>query len=206
MIALAGREVFVPRARLGLHLRLGRIAAEFRDAPGWAEMATALRAYFAAAGVDIAGASPVELLAAFAILERVNRWQWALAFMAEPGDPDAQMPAYDYLGRNWTWVIHKLASRYGWTVDYIFGLWPEEAACYLQEILVSEIVEAEERHSLSELSYRYDSASKISRYIPLPKPGWMVPRMDAKPVRILRSMLPYGPIVDLETGQTIQYN
>ena len=86
-------------------------------------------------------------------------------------------------------------------------LWPEEAACYLQEILVSEANEAEERHSLSELAYHYDKASQTSRYVPLPRPAWMQSEpTKPRPVRMLRSMLPYGEVIDLETGNTIQYN
>lgn len=204
--SLNGREITLPRARLGLHLQLGRVLSDFEQAPGWLEIASAIRSYFGLLGVDVTGAQPVEVLAAFYQLKEFNTWQWALAFMREPGKGGEAEP-YDYPERNWAWVVHKLASRYGWTRHYIMELWPEEAACYLQEILVSEANEAEERHSLSELAYRYDSASKTSKYIPLPKPEWMVSGSELpKPVKMLRSLLPYGSVINLETGETIQYN
>ena len=205
-IRLAGCDVILPRARLGLHLQLSRLAQEFEQAPGWSEIAQAIQAYYDALGIDISGAHPVEILGSFLILKRANSWQWALAFMNEPKGEDKPAP-YDYPDRNWAWVVHKLASRYSWTRLQIMELWPEEVACYLQEILVSEANEAEERHSLSELAYRYDTTSKTSIYQPLPRPGWMVGSTEMpKPVKILRSMLPYGPIYNLETGETIQYN
>jgi hypothetical protein len=202
-VTLAGQEVTVSRARLGLHLRLGRLSDEFEEAPGSPEMAEAIRAYFEALGLDIAGASPVEILRAFAVLGEANRWQFALAFMKDQG-PRGEPEPYDYDGRNWAWVVHKLASRYGWTRDYIFSLYPEEAAVYLQEILISEHLESEERYRLSELAYQWDSATKTSRYVPYSKPGWMYSHELPKPVRVLRAILPFG-VVDLE-GKEIVYH
>lgn len=190
-IRLGGRDITYPRARLGLHLKLARIVNDFDQAPGWSEMAAAIRRYFEALELDISAAHPVEILAAFLALKRANSWQWALAFMLEPGQGGEKL-SYDYPDRNWAWTVHKLASRYSWTQDYILSLYPEAAACYLQEILVSETHEAEERHSLSELAYRYNSTTRTSEYVPLPRPSWMVPQVEAKPVRIRRDFLPYG--------------
>ena len=202
-ISLGGRDILLPRARLGLYLKLGRVLDDLEQAPGWAEKASAIRAYFDLLGVDIAGCHPVEILAALYQLKQFNNWQMTLAFMREPASK-GEVLSYDYPDRNWAWVVHKLASRYGWTRHYIMDLYPEEAACYLQEILVSELNEAEERHSLSELAYRYDSVSKRSHYQPLPKPGWMLPKVDIKPVKMLRSMMPYG-VIDLGGNEKIYH-
>jgi len=203
-IVLAGREVIVPRARLGQYLLLERVLDDFEAAPGWAEISQAIRRYFEIVGLNLAGAHPVEILTAFAALGKANGWQWTPAFMREPSPPRKEKIAYDYEGRNWAWVIHKLASRYGWSDDHILNLYPERAACYLQEILVSEQLEAEERHSLSELAYQYDRVSKTSRYVPLPRPGWMVDSSLPEPVRIPRSALPYG--VQNLKGEIITYH
>lgn len=205
-IRLGGQNLTIPRANLGLHLRLARIVTDFEQAAGYAEIAQAIRRYFEVVGLDIDGAYPVEVLASFLILKQVNAWQFAFAFMQEPRAKDEAILTYDYPERNWAWTVHKLASRYGWTRHYVMSLYPEEVASYLQEILVSEASEAEERHSLSELAYHYDKVSKTSRYVPLSRPAWMLPKVEIKPVRTLRSMLPFGPIHDLETGETIQYN
>lgn len=204
-ITLNGHGQTLPRARLGLHLQLSKLVDDFEQAPGWSEIASAIGAYFGLLGVDIGGAHPVEILIAFHQLKEANRWQWALAFMREPKQGGKAEP-YDYPDRNWSWVVHKLASRYGWTRHYIMELWPEEAGAYIQEILLSEHLEMEERHSLSELAYHYNSTTRQSHYQPLPKPGWMLDQELPKPVRILRSLLPWGEIHNLETDEIIQYN
>jgi hypothetical protein len=202
-ITLAGQEVTVSRARLGLHLRLGRLSDAFEAAPGSPEMTQAIQGYFEASGLDISQARPVEILRAFIALRALNRWQWLLAFMKDAG-PKGEPEPYDYEGRNWAWIVHKLASRYGWTREETFNLWPEEAAAYLQEILISEHAESEERYRLSELAYQYDKVTKTSRYVPYQKPGWMVSTELPKPVRILRAMLPFG-VKNLD-GQEVTYH
>lgn len=202
-ITLAGRVSIAQRARLGLHLRLGRLSDAFEAAPGSPEMIEAIQGYFEAAGLEIKDAHPVEILRAFAQLRALNRWQWALAFMKETGGKGTPEP-YDYDGRNWAWVVHKLASRYGWGRDEIFNLYPEEAAAYLQEILISETLEAEERYSLSELAYTFDKATGKSRYVPYRKPSWMYNQELPKPVRTLKAAMPYG-VVDL-AGNPVTYH
>lgn len=202
-ITLAGQEVTVPRARLGLHLQLGRLLDAFEEAPGSPEMAEAIKGYFEALGLEADQAHPVEVLRAFALLRGANSWQISLAFMKEQG-PKKEPEPYDFEGRNWAWIVHKIASRYGWTRDYIFSLYPEEAAVYLQEILISEHFEAEERYRLSELAYAYDSTTKRSNYVPYQKPPWMYSTELPKPVRILKTMLPFG-VKDL-SGQEVVYH
>jgi hypothetical protein len=202
-LTLAGREVTIERARLGLHLELGQISDAFEAAPGSPEMTEAIQGYFEVLGVDISQAYPVEVLRAFGQLRALNAWQWQLAFMKDKGPKGAPEP-YDYEGRNWAWVVHKLASRYGWSRDEVFNLYPEEAAAYLQEILISETLEAEERYSLSELAYQYDSVSKRSNYVPYRKPGWMYSTELPKPVRVHKAALPYGVVS--ATGERIEYH
>jgi hypothetical protein len=202
-VTLGGRVIIVPRARLGLHLKLGRLSDAFRDAPGSPEMAEAITGYLEALGLDISQAHPVEILRAFIALREVNSWQWLLAFMKEQG-PKPQPEPYDYEGRNWAWFIHKLASRYGWSRTEIFNLYPEEAAAYLQEILISEHAEAEERYSLSNVAYQYDSTTKTSHYVPYRKPPWMYSTELPKPVKVLKSMLPFG-VKDL-AGEEVTYH
>lgn len=192
-VTLAGRQVWIDRARLGLHLQLSRL--EEVDAP-------TIRRYMALCGVDLAGATGTEILRAFVELRILNSWQWSLPFMGDrPGETKAE--PYDYPDRVWAWWIHKLASRYGWSRDEIFGLWPEEAACYLQEIFVAEFNETEQQRSLSEVSYHYDKAAKVSRFVPMAKPGWMTPKIDPKPVRVRKSILPVGMIIKLDETDTV---
>lgn len=202
-IVLGGQPITIERARLGLHLQLGQLVDEFDNAPGSPEMALAIKGYFKLLEIDIGQASVVEILRAYQMLREVNRWQFILAFMKNTAI-EKQPESYDYEGRNWAWVIHKLASRYGWTRDYIFNLWPEEAAIYLQEILISEHNEAEERYRLSELAYQYNEVTRKSHYVPYQKPSWMLNYELPKPVRVLKSHLPFG--VQTLDGQSKIYH
>lgn len=196
-VMLGGRVQRIARARLGLHLRLARFDEEFGKAKGAMEMAHIVREYLVLCGADLEDVTGTEALIAYATLNALNRWQWELPFMREPQAP-RQLPAYEYPNRVWAWWVHKLSSRYGWTRDEVFNLWPEEAACYLQEIFVAEFDETEERRSLSELAYHYDRGSKTSRYVPMPRPAWMVPSVPPRPHKVRKDMLPVGNVVKLD--------
>lgn len=192
-VGLGGQQYRVPRARLGLHLRLARLAGRFDEEPE----ASAVRDYLEVCGLPDEGTG-VEQLATFVALRLLNEWQWDLPWMLEPGNPEHKPPAYEYEDRTWAWWVHKLASRYGWTRDEVFDLWPEEAAAYLQEIFVSEFDETDRQRGLSELSYKYDKSTRTSRFIPTPRPGWMVGMKAPEARRVRKDVLPVGNVVDLE--------
>lgn len=197
---------WIPRARFGLHLRLGQLATTAQaalhigDYDGYSR---AMAGYLHLCGVRpwrfrwwrfrwrFSGA---ELRSAFETLVDLNAVRWTLPFM-QPGNgkrPDTA--ECDYPGRNWAWWVHKLASRYGWTTEAIFNLWPEEAEAYLQEIIISEYDEAEFSRSLSEVAYVYDKGAQKSFYRPLARPGWMVPQPPERVVRVRRDVLPWGVV------------
>jgi len=200
-ITLCNKPVWVDRARFGLHLRLSELDQKFESSTAADEMAAIIRAYLAMCGIEDTEASNIELLLAFSHLRQLNNWQWILPFMSGSAGAGQDKPPYDYEGRYWAWWVHELASRYGWSRDEIFNLWPEEAAVYLQEILISKIEEAEQARSLSEVSYRYDKQTKKSKFIPMPKPGWMVGDVangnEPKKVKILKGFLPVGNVIDI---------
>lgn len=193
-----GSEVYrqwIPRARLGLHIRLSEInkridqALARRDAGRVAKLMTG---YFALCEFDPTGLPGIDQIAAYTQLVQMNRLQWLARFQTWPGDTDYRPPVWDYEGREWIYWIHRLASRYGWTRDVIFDLWPEEASALIQEIFVSEVNEADDRRALSRFGYKEDKQAKVLRFQPLPKPGWMVREVEMKRVKVRRSMLPYG--------------
>lgn len=194
LVRLGGVIQHVPRARLGLHLRLARLAERFDAVPG----AGLVREYLDACGIHNAPLSGVELLTAYVRLRALNLWQWDLPFMKQPGALDKKPLPYEYPDRVWSWWVHKLASRYGWTRDEIFNLWPEEAAAYMQEIFVAEYDEADERRSLTEMGYHYDKGSKKSRFVPLTRPAWMAGREEPKPHRVAKRWLPVGNLINLD--------
>jgi hypothetical protein len=197
-----GREIlgqWIERARLGLHLRLAELSIEISQALIADNAATAARlisAYFDEVGLDASGIDGFSQLNALGQLEEMNAIQFVLPFQTwQP--PEAPRPVYDYLGRQWAWWIHKLATRYGWSRDDIFDLWPEEAMAYLQEIFVAEFDEADEARALSEMAYTYDKHTKESRFRPLPRPSWMVDKPEPEMIRIRRDWLPVGNVIKL---------
>ena len=190
----------IARARLGQHLRLDKLStsiSEALNADNAVEAARLMSAYFLEVALCVDGANGIERLTAYLDLVELNRLRWLLPFQEWEGPPASPL-AYDYPNRTWAFWVHKLASRYGWSRDEIFDLWPEEAAGYLQEILVSEFEEADEARALSDLAYSYDKHTKKATFRPLPRPGWMVYEKKVKTVRIRRSMLPVGNIIRLD--------
>ena len=193
---------WVPRARLGLHLRLAALAGEVTQALAGKDAGQAtdkINDYLSLVGLSPDEAIGTQQLLAYLSLVNLNTIKTTFAFQKWQGDPDYKPPPYQYPGRAWAWWVHKLASRYGWTRDYILDcLWPEEAAAYIQEILVSEYDEADEARSMSRVGYHYDEQTNKSKFVPLPRPAWM--REEDKPKalrRVRRDMLPVGNVINL---------
>ena len=163
---------WVTRARLGLHLRLAALAGEVEQAladKNSGLVADKISNYLSLADLSVDGTTGVAQLLAYISLLKLNTVRTTFAFQHWQGDPGYKPPPYQYPGRAWAWWVHKLASRYGWTRDYIFDhLWPEEAAAYIQEILVSEYDEADEARSMSEVGYRYDKQTEKSNLFHCP--------------------------------------
>ena len=206
LVVLAGQEVVVERARFGRHIQLLRLAKTFMDAlnAGSAAQATsACQDYLYLATNDeplLAAATGVELLVLARHLILMNDWRSVAAWLdpARNKGVSGPLPAYHYQDRFWATWVHTIASRYGWSRDEIFALWPEEAAYYMQEIQVSEFAEREDDRALSEVSYKYNKSSKTSRFIPSPKPSWMVDQTLPPSQKIPRSNMPQGVVVTEE--------
>jgi hypothetical protein len=200
-IIIDGEAVFAPRCRLLAHLQLSEIEIKIKDTSQPVLISALIIEYLAVAGMtdeQIKNASTYELLEAFFALRQLNAWQWLLPWLANSETPPSEPEFYDYNGRRWAVWVHRLASRYGWSRDEIFNLWPEEAAAYIQEIMISEYHEREDRRALSEVSYRYDKTTKTSRFIPTPIYSWMIDEKPPTPVRVLASVLPVGNIIRME--------
>lgn len=188
---------YILRALFGNHLRLADLADKINQAFGDSDTIPLLNAYFSITEFDTDNLSGFQILSAYCQLLELNQLQGLFAFQ-KVTDEQHELEPYAYEGRFIVWWVHKLASRYGWTRQEIFNLWPEEAGAYLQEILLSEIDELEQQRSLSELSYKYDKHSKKSRFIPTPKPNWMVSDDKPRMIKMRRDMIPMGEIINLD--------
>jgi hypothetical protein len=200
-IIIDSETVFVLRCRLLTHLQLSQIEIKIKSATRPVLISALIIEYLSMAGLtdeQIKKASTYQLMDAFFALRQLNAWQWLLPWLAnsksDPGPPEF----YDYNGRRWAIWVHRLATRYGWSRDEIFNLWPEEAAAYIQEIMVSEYHEREDRRALSEISYKYDKATKMSNFIPTPAYSWMVDEGLPAAVRTPVRLLPVGNVIKME--------
>lgn len=102
---------------------------------------------------------------------------------------------WDYEGRTWHLYSHLLAKHYGWTLEYISQLHVVEALAKIQEILTDEQLEKEFAHNHSELAYSYDTSSKKSTLVPLPRPAWMhKPIQPTKKLIFPKMALPLGNV------------
>lgn len=109
---------------------------------------------------------------------------------------DISIP-WEYVGRDWHYYSHLLAKSYGWELQYIAGLDVDTALAHVQEILVDEQMNKEFLWSMSEIAYPYNSSTKTTKFSPLPRPYFMWETVKpAKKIKMLRSMLPSGVIVD----------
>lgn len=151
-----------------------------------------------AAVLEIASWSDV--MAAFYAMDELNDIPDSDRFSMLSIPSQGKTPAWSYIGRvRYLW-LHMLASAYGWTKASIEALWPEDAVALIQEIIAEEQIDREFLHSLSEIAYPYDQATKKSRYEPLKRPAWMVmggqmEKARTRATRIHKVMLPKGKVV-----------
>lgn len=144
-----------------------------------------------------------DVLSAFNDISSLNSLSVDLPFMQiQKKRVDAELP-YDYPNRLWWIWAHQLAKDFGWTLDYIEELDPNNAACLYQEHLIRDYFDREWQWMCSQNSVGYDSTSKKSKYNPLPKPFWMYPKpVPPKKVKMLKSMVPSGIIVRLPDAKS----
>lgn len=137
-----------------------------------------------------------------------NADQYAILSTKSGGKNKEEVP-WHYPGRNMLVWKHLLAKTYGWTLDIINNLWPEQAVIMLMEIIADEQIALEFQHQLSEVAYQYDKSTKKSKYVPLRRPMWMLSgseksRSEKKKslITTLRSDgLPIGNVIRSENGE-----
>jgi hypothetical protein len=121
-----------------------------------------------------------------------------IPFLSGDSKKESRKYGWDYPGRSPIHWTHLLASTYGWGVEYIRGLDLDVALGLIQEILVDAQLDREFQWSMSEIAYPYDSASKTSKYKPLPRPDYMLEKAkEIRMVMVRKDMLPVGIFVDV---------
>ncbi len=206
-ISLGGQEYEIFRARLGKYLLLQEAAANLNEAGkaaakggGGRAIIEAILASFNVYIPDLtrgqlSTCSWIEIVSAMLDISILNRIDVDFAILKFSGEDKGLPSPWEYPERMRHYWIHLLAYAYGWSKEDIENIWPEEAYAYLQEIMATEQHEREFVHSLSDIAYSYDQATKKSRYKPLARPAWMVMR-DPKSVitRLPRLLMPVGDV------------
>jgi hypothetical protein len=204
-VIINNESVWITRRRLLAHLQLSEIEIKIKSTRQPVEISAYIIEYLSLAGLtdyQIKEASTYEILEAFFAFRQLNTWQWLLPWLKTletPSiNPAAPPEAYEYAGRRWAVWVHQLASRYGWPPETIWNLYPEEAAAYIQEIMLSEYWEREDQRALSEVSYKYDQITKTSKFIPAPMYSWMVDESIPDVIRTPVKALPVGNVIRME--------
>lgn len=139
---LGGRSFTAQRARLHLHYELRSLLQQAEGLPPADLMFRYVALATGQTEDEIDLAEPSELLEAFGILAELNRFRGTLPVLW----PTAGMgngAREDYPNRALASMVTRLSHAYGWGVDHILELGPEEAACYLQEAVIIEHQERE---------------------------------------------------------------
>lgn len=156
--------------------------------------------------IDVSDLPWYEVVDAFLAVEKENfpRFKFALF---RGSRKKADIPTWEYEGRQWYWWLHLLAHKYGWSAEYIAELDVDDATGLLQEILVQEQLDKEWQWSLTELAYPYNERTKKSNFQPLDRPEWMMtilPENQPKlpTIRIRKDMFPAGIVVKGRHSET----
>jgi hypothetical protein len=194
-IVLGGHEQTIARARLGQYL----VLEQLRRQPTTADT---IRQYIKECGVPLTGDElGLELLRAYYHLVSLNKIE-AKYPLFEARSQEKKHP-WDYDTR---WVlswIHLIAEYYHWSRAEIIELDVDEAAGYIQEIVLTKQFESEWNYSLSPNSYIPDGKGN-KKFEPLKRPTWMQEQqpegtlpLGKKPTAIPKSMKPMGAIIPM---------
>jgi len=218
--SLGGNDHEIERSRLGKHLTLNKVreclVKAVEEGDGGA-IADSLFEYLATPTPNLdrrtyESAPWFEIIMAFSAVQDLNTIpladQYAILQQYEDDKKSDAVP-WDYPGRGGVVWRHLLASSYGWSIEEIDNLWPEQAVELLMEIFSDDADDREFAYRLSEVAYEFDKATKKSRYRPLKRPPWMVlgsemtkeERKKSILTDLRRDFLPVGEIVRADSDQ-----
>lgn len=204
LISLGGREWSISRARLGGFIRLQQARESLHKGVDEADNGLITDSLYECLRVAIPDLKPTdfhsapwyEVFSAYLVVEQINtipeHYEYSIIRFAQASRRG--VPWDNPLRSSIIW-IHIIARAYGWSKEQIENLWPEEAVAFVQEILADDQHEREFIHSLSQVAYQYNKATKKSKYVPLTRPIWMTARRKREVVTLLRKdLLPVGEV------------
>lgn len=145
----------------------------------------------------------IEVSKAFYGIQEINSLDFDFPLLRFQGDEKSVVWNYD--GRTWYFWAHTLASTYGWSLDEIADLDPNDAVALLQEILVDDQLSREWQWGLSEVAYPYNAQTKKSQFKPLDRPAWMFVPVKTEKIKIPAKLVPVGKGIKLGEGQDAEH-
>ncbi len=202
-ISLGGQEYTVHRARLGTYLLLQEALVDLRSAGKSGDNGSITRSLLAYLQVCIPSVdigifhqlSWLEIVTTIAEIEALNAVGVDFAVLRDFGERGSKPVPWEYSKRTRYLWVHLLASAYHWTREAIENLWPPEAIAFMQEIFAEDQYEREFLHSISEVAYQYDQATKKNKFVPLARPAWMTLREKHPTTRLIKELIPMGVVV-----------
>lgn len=134
----------------------------------------------------------VDVMNAFAVVAMALPIHRYLPIVSIDPDKESDKPIWDYPGRNWYFYSQLLASKFGWTLEYIAKLDKFDAMALIQETMLAEQMDREFQWSMSEASVSYDPKTKKTKPNPLPRPYWMKSANPNDPLPIKKFKMPKG--------------
>lgn len=133
-----------------------------------------------------------EAAEAYATINVLNNLNFQFPLLKESSHKEKY--PWDYEGRSWYLWANVLAKAYGWSLEYIAELDPDDGVALLQEILTDDQLEKEWQWGLSEIAYPYNPDTKKSEFKEFARPVWMQKeiRKPVTHIRLPASMLPAG--------------
>lgn len=113
---------------------------------------------------------------------------------------DTKKQPWEYEGRSWYFWFNLFSKNYGWSEETISNLDIDDALGLYQELQIDDQMGKEWQWGLSEVAFKYEKSTNKSIFQPLPRPNWMKPIIPKQlpVVRMLKSHLPMGNVVDLQ--------
>lgn len=192
-----GQTITLKKLRLGGFIQLRSVEPQLLDALKARDAEKVAECYGryvrTSTNKTVSGRDMFRVYAAIAML---NQLEGTLPFMESKIKPDA-VELIKYPSRAYALIVHKIASEYHWSREEIMNLRPEEVMVYIQELMSDAWHMREWEWEMAGFGWYKDDKGIMHRN-QYPAPDWLsVISAEVKKVKMLKSMLPMGTIIDM---------
>jgi len=204
-----GTEVFkLVRSGLRTWLTLEDTIAHISEAVGAKDIDGLVRSVcsYVSTALDIStevvdSAPAADVISALEVCLAENKIRIEFPILSSSKKKSDIEPSWEYDGRAWYFWVNLLSSAYGWNMEYIAQIDPEDAIGLFQEISFDKHMEKEWEWGLSDIAYPYNPTTKKQEFKEYPRPEWMRDnKITAAPkqIKIRKDFLPVGNVISLQ--------